>query len=132
MVWSDERNKSVDIYGQLTSSYSRLRGGQRRIGLGMGDDWDPVVSRSATGDANNRYLVAWTDTRYSPDYDIRGRYVSPHGNPQGTADFYIEGTTATQSNPAMPIWSTLTGGTYLLVWMDDRGTTYDIWGRTFP
>jgi len=109
VVWSDDRNKSVDIYGQLTSSYSRLRGGQRRIGLGMGNDWDPVVSRSGPGDVNNRYLVAWTDTRFGAlDWDIRGRYVSPLGKPQGTADFVIEGTTYNQRMAA------------------------DIWGRTFP
>jgi len=132
-VWSDDRNKSTDIYGQLISSYSKLRGGQRRIGLGRGDDWIPVVSRSGTGSVLQRYLVAWTDTRYgSPDWDIRGRYVSSHGLPQGTADFLIEGEASKQHMPAMPTISRPAGDTYLLVWKDDRGVTPDIWGRIFP
>jgi len=102
VVWIDDRNKSIDVYGQLTSSYGKLRGGQRRIGLGRADDWSPAVSRSGPGNVLLRYLVAWTDTRYGVlDFDIRGRYV-------------------------------IATDAYLTVWVDERGVTMDIWGRTFP
>jgi hypothetical protein len=138
-VWCDERRKSVDIYGQLLSSYGRLRGGQRRIGLGSGDDWDPVVSASATvGNTNNRYLVAWTDGLWVPDYDIRGRYVSSAGIVQGASEFGIMTTTASQHTAAMPplsqpVTGSPTDGSFLIVWTDDEGgSSLDIWGKMHP
>ena len=77
--------------------------------------------------------MAWTDTRYGhPDYDIRGRYVSSHGNSQGTADFLIEGDTQLQHSPAMPVHSEVATDASLTVWVDERGATLDIWGRAFP
>jgi hypothetical protein len=139
VVWCDERRKSVDIYGQLLSSYGRLRGGQRRIGLGSGDDWDPVVSASATvGNTNNRYLVAWTDGLWVPDYDIRGRYVSSAGIVQGASEFGIMTTTASQHTAAMPplsqpVTGSPTDGSFLIVWTDDEGgSSLDIWGKMHP
>ena len=48
------------------------------------------------------------------------------------AFFFIEGTSYNQHAAAMPIQSGPIGNSYMVVWMDDRGTTYDIWGRTFP
>jgi hypothetical protein len=133
VVWTDERRKSIDIYGQLTSSYGRLRGGQRRIGLGGGDDWSPAVSRNILGgDPTARYLVVWSDGRNDPDTDIRGRYIDNRVQPQGSADFVIEGSTASQWFPAVPRISDLVGGEWLIVWRDDRGTSDDIWGMMFP
>jgi len=132
VVWSDDRRKSTDIYGQLLSSYGRLRGGQRRIGLGMGNDYHPTVSANAAGDANNRYLVAWEDRRFGADYNIHGRFVDFGGQPQGPADFVIENPTSVQGMPAMPDFNDWMPSRWFIVWTDDRGPSQDIWGMLFP
>jgi hypothetical protein len=133
VVWSDDRRKSVDVYGQLLSSYGRLRGGQRRIGLGMGTDLYAVVSADGAGDPNNRYLVVWQDGRNGyPDFDVYGRFVNPSGQPQGPSDFVIENPASVQASPALPQSNDWQSGRWLVVWEDDRGTSRDIWGLMFP
>jgi hypothetical protein len=132
VVWQDDRRASWDIYGQLTSSYGRLRGGQRRIGLSPGDDRFPAVSRAATP-SSSRYLVVWSGPRKDlTDTDIRGRFVDSKGNPIGPTDFSIDSDTDYQYRPALAHMSDLSTNDYLVAWLNDPDTTHDIWGRVFP
>jgi hypothetical protein len=133
VVWCDERRHSVDIYGQLLSSYGRLRGGQRRIGLGTGDDYGPTVSASALApNTANRYLVAWQDGYYGLDTDIRGRYVSSAGIVQGTGHFAIAASVHAQYSPAMTEISDPSSGAFPIFWADGVGISVDIWGQLYP
>jgi hypothetical protein len=136
VAWSDERRASVDVYGQLLSSYGRLRGGQRRIGLGTGDDLNPAVCINATGITSTRWLVVWTDDRNAPDLDLRTRYVSNSGVVYGSGDFDLldppDVSPSSQWSPAMPVHNVPGTMGWPVVWVDDRGSSDDIWGVVFP
>lgn len=117
IVWADERigENDLDIFGQLVSPQGTMVGNKITIATGAQEQKRPDVSF----DGSN-FLVVWVEDTW-----ISGQRISPTGQPIGT-NFVISDTVG--NSRAYP---RLCPGTdnYLVVWSEQRGSFYDIYGN---
>lgn len=124
VVWDDDRNGQLDIYGSRLSTAGAVRDPEGiLISSAAGDQAWPVV---ATGSPN--WLVTWTDGRNSGK-DIYGTRVATNGTvlddpATGVAIGAATGDLATSA-------VAFDGGNFLVVWSDASGGDYDMVGRRF-
>lgn len=119
VTWEDERNDSAfDIYGARVSP-ARVVSSSFSISTGTGAQLAPAV-----GVGGGVTLVVWSDARAGSTADIYGARMTTFGGPIETAGVRISwsGNTQLASSVASD------GQDYLVVWQDDRGGAYDIYG----
>jgi len=129
VVWKDDRNGltwGYDIYGRRVAADGARIGSDFRIsgtGATMNEDY-PAVAWDADDD---EYLVVWADYR-SSSAEVYGRRVAGAGSPVGS-DFRVSGAAAAAGgSPSGVVWNG-TDDEYLVVWVDGRNSSPDIYGR---
>ncbi len=120
VVWEDNRSGSGDIYGCRVSP--------------LGTVMDPegiLISIAAYGQGHSlvafdgtNYLVVWADRRNGSDPDIYGCRVSSSGTILDPAGIAISKAGGDQTHP----WVAFDGTNYLVVWVDNRSGSADIYG----
>jgi len=96
VVWEDDRGADHDIYGQLLNANGTPTGGEITISNEATHQSFPTVAYDA---ANQRYLVAWHDSR-NGNQDIYGQFVDAGGSPSGV-NFVISDAADRQYFPAV-------------------------------
>lgn len=119
VVWADNRNTTVDVYGRRTSAYGVLRGVATRLSDGADDERVPAVDHRST---SNQYLAVWDDWDDATP-GVIGRVVSQLGSPVGGAISIADTTTA--RTPAVA--ANDSADDLLTVWRSGA-----IWGRVWP
>lgn len=118
VVWEDERNPSLDIYGQFVGPGSGL--GNFRISSDNNNQGNPAIAFAETN-----YLVVWKDGRNpATEPDVYAQLVGKNGNLIG-AEFAICDEAKVQWHQAIAP----DGSNYLVVWEDYRNGSYDIYGQ---
>lgn len=120
VVWADDRGADIDVYGQRTSSYGRLRGKPKRLSGSSGDEQHPVVGYLPS---RNQYLVAWDNTLETTP-GVKGRLLEATGRPTAPA-FRLAGT-ADAELPHLAVAGN--SGDALVVW----GKGSAVWGTVWP
>lgn len=125
VVWEDIRsNDTFDIYGQLVNADGTLNGSNFVISNAPNNQRNPSVAYDSV---NQRFLVAWADTRGGISYDIYAQLVNANGTLSGS-NFVISEATNAQYSPSVAYDGT--NQRFLVVWYDLRsGTDYDIYGQ---
>ncbi|SEM33953.1 hypothetical protein SAMN05444354_11549 [Stigmatella aurantiaca] len=120
VVWQDYRNGGqTDIYGVLVSEMGEvLDTSGIPISTAVYNQYNPAVAHDGTN-----FLVVWDDTR-GASYDIYGTRVSGTGTVLDTGGIPISTAAGYQYRPAVAY----NGATFLVVWEDTRGGTYDVYG----
>ena len=120
VVWTDDRNvNTLDIYGaRLNQDGFVLDPVGIPISTYFDDQFDPAVAFDGLN-----YLVVWTDYR-GPSYDIYGTRVTQSGIVLDSNGFLITFSHENQESPSITFGDT----NYLVVWLDDRMGTPDIYG----
>lgn len=80
-------------------------------------------------DKDGNFVVVWRDVRNGIDYDIYGQLFNSGGNKVGSnflinddgASYYQDGASCAMDS----------SGNFVVVWYDNRGGTYDIYGQRF-
>jgi hypothetical protein len=121
VVWSDYRSgASWDVYGaRVGEDGTVLDAAAIAITTAAKDQQSPQV---AFDGAN--FLVVWTDYRNGTVPDVYGARVSPGGTVLDANGIPIATGTSYQGGPAVAF----AGGSHLVVWDDNRGGTYDVYG----
>jgi phosphoribosylformylglycinamidine (FGAM) synthase PurS component len=120
VVWEDKRGGTYyDIYGtRVNQSGTVLNPGGIAISSATNNQTSPAIAFDGTN-----YLVVWEDYR-NGNFDIYCTRVNQSGsvlNPNGIA---VSTNTADQLSPAVVFG----GSNYLVVWVDDRNGSWDIYG----
>ena len=86
---------------------------------------DPKIAMDMSGN----FVVVWDDYRSGSDRDIYGQLFNASGNKVGS-NFLIndDGISNNQYDPSCEMDS---AGNFVVVWEDDRGGDYDIYGQRF-
>ena len=94
VVWEDERNSGLDIYGQHISDTGILDGPNFSISTAR---YSQEVPRTAYNSVVNEYLVVWTDERNknTSGFDIYGQLIKSPGIPKPTPPIGLDSTTHT-------------------------------------
>jgi hypothetical protein len=117
VVWDDNRNSDLDIYGTRVSTNGVvLNPTGTPISIAIGHQFCPTVN---FGGSN--YFVAWEDRRSGTSLDIYGARLNTEGIVLDTTGIQISTTAESQSIPAI----TFGGNNYFVVW-DVSGS--DIYG----
>lgn len=125
VVWQDSRNEvGYDIYGQLVNANGTLNGSNFVISTAANNQNNPSV---AFDNNNQRFLVAWADSRGGIDYDIYGQLVNPDGTLNDN-NFVISDAANAQYYPAVAYDSS--NQRFLVVFTSyNPATDYDIYGQ---
>ena len=118
VVWTDYRNGSPDIYGQLLTGSGSLIDTSFPISTANSAQWAPEVVWS-----DSNYLVVWCDYRDWPAR-VRGQRISHSGALSGN-DFIV----STDSTPHYYPDVAWDGLNYLVVWHNNTGSSRDIYGQ---
>ncbi len=128
VVWTDSREGSYDIYGQIVNSSGSL------YGTLLADNFSICSLTSLTQQnpslafdkINSRFLVIWEDGR-NGGYDIYGQLVNSDHTLNGT-DFQITSATDNQYSPSLEFDEV--NQRYMAVWYDFRDAVYyEIYGQ---
>jgi hypothetical protein len=122
VVWDDDRNASVDIFGQLVNPDGALSGGNFVISNAANNQMTPSIAYNGT----NQYLVVWHDNRSGTNWDIYGQLVDVGGLLSGV-NFPISNDASNQLEPSVAYNSST--NQYLVVWQDVRNSNDDIYGQ---
>gem|GEM_PF-3764974 len=126
VFWQDNRGgQGSDIYA-LRIGPNGPMGSEIIVERAIAEQLKPAVAHNGA----DQYLVVWEDTRntfgpQNPPHDIYGCCVDREGRVNDQA-FAICRDSGDQARPAVA-FNSLTGA-YLVVWQDDRGGNYDIYG----
>lgn len=130
VVWNDSRNGNNDIYGQMVNAdgtlYNTTSVTNFVISNNASDQNFPSVAYDS---ANQRFLVAWQDSR-NGNYDIYGQLVNADGAPYNTltnVNFVISNSAGDQEYPSVAYDSA--NHRFLVAWQDYRSGNYDIYGQ---
>ncbi len=132
VAWSDNRNSGTtqgDIYGQLIDKDGNPLGPASDVNFVISNATDYQSNPSVAYDSvNQRYLVAWHDSRNSAatGYDIYGQLIDKDGNLYGPAsdvNSVISNASAYQYSPSIAYDSA--NERYLVAWNADD----DIYGQ---
>jgi hypothetical protein len=121
-VWQDYRNNrdTSDIYGaRVTPQGFVLDPNGIVISQARYNQYVPALGFDG---ANS--LVVWQDRCSGTAYDIYGARVTPQGTVLDPAGFLISQAARGQWSPALGF----DGTNFLVVWTDERGVSYDIYG----
>jgi len=122
VVWRDTNATQQDVKGQRLNQSGELLG-SLNICTQAADQWSPAVAYSPD---NDRYLVAWSDSR-GATRDVYGRQVG------GAGALYPELAISTASGDQIQVAVTYGPGasSYIVVWEDSRNaaTTPDLYGQ---
>jgi hypothetical protein len=119
VTWEDGRSDSaLDIYGARVSP-ERVVSSSFAISTGTGAQLTPTVVSGG-----GITIVAWSDARAGSASDIYGTRLDLSGGPMEPTGLRISSSANSQLAPAVAS----SGQDYLVVWQDDRGGAYDIYG----
>ncbi|MCX5801250.1 MAG: T9SS type A sorting domain-containing protein [Candidatus Eisenbacteria bacterium] len=120
VVWMDDRSRtSWDSYGaRVSTDGSVLDPGGIAVATSPGDQFSPAIAFDGTN-----FLVVWHDYR-SGSRDIYGTRMSAGGSVLDAAGIAISTAANNQFYPAIAS----DGTDFLVVWEDNRGRSYDIYG----
>jgi hypothetical protein len=119
VVWIDYRNDSADIYGtRITQAGTILEPNGFAISTATNNQLYPDIAFDGIN-----YLVVWEDIR-SGAHDIYGARVTQAGTVLDSNGFAISTAANNQQYPNIAF----DGTNYLLVWQDNRGGIYDVYG----
>jgi hypothetical protein len=119
VVWQDARTDGAfDIYGARVAP-DRTVSTSFPVSRGTGGQVNPAV---ASGGGVT--LAIWSDSRTSSAADLYGARLGASGGPIEAAGFLVATSANAQLAPAVAS----SGQDYLVVWQDDRGGAYDIYG----
>ncbi len=120
VVWEDLRGGSYDIYGaRVTPAGGVLDTAGFAISTTAYDQFDPALAH----DGGN-FLVVWQYNRLGNSTGIYGARVTPAGVVPDSEDIAISTASEYQGCPAVAF----DGESFLVVWADFRGGSYDIYG----
>jgi hypothetical protein len=120
-VWSDHYHGAQDDR-QVTGATVSTQGTVLQGGIPVAPNTGKAKAAPDVAFDGTNYLVVWEDNRGST-WDLYGLRISPAGVPVG-AEFPISTQGDNQRFPA----ATFDGTSYLVVWQDDRGMGWDIYG----
>ena len=123
VVWGDNRNANVDIFGQLVNTTGTLSGGNFVISDAANNQMTPSIAYNGT----NQYLVVWHDNRSGTNWDIYGQLVNTSGLLDPGGNFPISNDVSNQLEPSV-VYNSSTNQ-YLVVWQDVRNSNDDIYGQ---
>jgi hypothetical protein len=120
VVWQDDRSGSpYDIYAaRVTPAGTLLDPAGIAVSPASDDQGSPALAFDGTS-----FLVAWADLR-SGSPGIYGARVTPAGVVPDSEDIAISTASEYQGCPAVAF----DGESFLVVWADFRGGSYDIYG----
>ncbi len=132
VVWTDSRNSTSDIYGQLINADGTVYNTASNVNFPVSDETTNYqYTPSVTYDnINQRFLVVWYDYRngYS---DIYGQLINAVGAPYGTAtnvNFPVSDETTNYQDTPSVTYDNI-NQRFLVVWNDSRNSTSDIYGQ---
>lgn len=125
VVWQDDRAGNEDIYGQRFNESGATIGGEIAISTAAGNQTKPSVAYNFT---NDKYVVAWTDTRDGNNNIYVQKIDAGTG---GLAGINIQVTSDASNQEKVNIASENAGNTLLITWEDSRNGNVDIFGRKF-
>lgn len=120
VVWTDCRDNACHIYGARVSPAGSVLD-PSGIAISPALQWPEYASVAFDG---NNYLVVWHDYSSGPDHDIWGARVDASGTVLDTSGIAISKAGGRQSLPSVAF----DGSNYLVVWMDSRDDTSDVYG----
>ncbi len=121
VVWSDFRSgDSSDIYGARVTPAGTVLDPQ---GIAISTAAVYQLSHAVAFDGTD-FLVVWEDYRSGDSPDIYGARVSQAGAVLDPAGIPISTAASSQLSPAV----SFDGANSLVVWIDGRGDSYDIYG----
>jgi hypothetical protein len=123
-VWHELRDGSYDIRGtRVALDGTVLDPAGLAISTASGDQMYPAVAFDGTN-----YVAVWQDRRGST-LDIYAARIAPDGTVLDPTGIPVCAVANQQEHPSLAFGST----TYMVVWQDNRGGTYDIFaGRLTP
>ncbi len=125
IAWEDERNTNCDIYGAVIDENGNLLQPNFRL------NDDPLNANShyypAVAGGNNRFLIAWVDSRQG--WDIYAQYVSASGEKIGNN--FLVNTGAISAHQWYPYCAMDTYNRSVIVWCERRGGTSKIYARLY-
>ncbi len=120
VVWADSRNGTWDILGTRINQSGIVLD---PIGIQISTAQNHQQYPSVAFDGTN-YLVVWRDQRNGSAADIYGARVSQDGEVLNRNGIAISRETGWQHSPSLAF----DGTNYLIVWVDERSGTSDIYG----
>lgn len=120
VAWSDSVSRGNDVRGSQITDNLAITPLTNPVSNAPGYQSNPAIAASAA-----EYLVAWTDERNGAQTDIYATRVSSAGAVTPVEGLAISNAASTQARPSI---ASDGASTYLVVWQDRRGTTFDIYG----
>ncbi|MCB9249626.1 MAG: hypothetical protein H6613_14310, partial [Ignavibacteriales bacterium] len=123
IVWSDYREGTLNIYGQLISLTGEMIGDNIKINENE-DDNNYTYPNVAVNEDNN-FLIVWIDG--SSGYSVMGQLIDSDGNFIGS-NFIIDD----ENNNSYKLFTSIgcNGKEFAIAWADARnGYTYDIYSQ---
>lgn len=123
VAWIDTRLENLDLFGARVSLAGQVLDPNGILVAAVPTEAQPPAIASDGTD----YLVVWSHERAYPEeptHDIYGTRVSGAGMVLQPSAFFVSNATNHQLNPAVAS----NGTSYMVVWDDFRGGTYDVYG----
>ena len=132
--WQDNRtgadnytNTNYDIYAQRINANGILLWGNtgKPISVGIGDQLNAKIDLDS---ASNGAIIAWQDTRISPDYDIYMQRIDSNGNAKWTTNGIVV-CNAVGNQSALDFLTIDATGEAVITWKDSRSGSEDIYAQ---
>ncbi|MEO0091678.1 MAG: T9SS type A sorting domain-containing protein [candidate division WOR-3 bacterium] len=125
IAWTDGRNGNFDIYAQKYSRTGVSVGNNYQVNDDNSNQtqWYPVLASDSIGNI----IIVWIDYRNN-NPDIYGQLYDYLGNPLGNNFIINESSEATQLYPFV---ARSLSGTFIVAWMDNRNSNFDIYAQRF-
>ncbi|MBI9106458.1 MAG: hypothetical protein JEZ04_06895 [Spirochaetales bacterium] len=124
VTWYTKNESDAFICGNLVSAAGTPSA--TKI-FSIGTNWTKSYPAAAYNRAAGNYLVVWREYDWDDNPDILGRIVGADGTASGAEIVIGDLADAEMTEP--DIVYDAYNNNYLVIWRDNRGTDYDIYGR---
>jgi hypothetical protein len=128
VVWMDERNGGMDIYGQRFDCSGNPLGENFKVNDAQGTGKYIGYNLGVAMDADGDFVVVWQDNRNN-NYDIYAQKYDFTGTPSGS-NFKVNDDPgfSSQTSPAVTMNPS---GEFVAVWLDNRDRDFSIYGQRY-